>query len=171
MPRYNVATSDIVRLYEVDLQTMQEIADSLGMTKQAVWHRLKKVAGSGFKATNVNRICRHCGASFTTNRKRIRSGQGTYCSMRCYHSSVSVYGRFSRHGQRRARAIAGAKQGEIVHHIDGDTHNNEPGNLVVFHSNAQHVGFHKSGAALWLKEGVERGEFKFTSVTIWPKPG
>lgn len=149
--RYAVSTDDLVRLYEVDLLTMQEIADRLGMTKQAVWHRLKKVAGSQFKALSVPRTCGHCVEPFTTNRKRIRQGVGKYCSIRCYQSDVSVHGRYSKAGQREGRKLCGAKTGEVVHHIDGDTMNNAGWNLVVFPSNASHMSFHKSGKAERLK--------------------
>ena len=152
MHRYPVLTEDLVHWYEVELLTMQEIADLYGMSKQAVWHRLKKVAGSQFKALSVPRVCKHCGESFTTNRKRIRGGWGKFCSIRCYQSSVSLYGRYSRQGQRVARRVSGAGVGEIPHHVDGDTLNNEVWNLVVFPSNAAHMSFHKSGNALRLKE-------------------
>jgi len=34
------------------------------------------------------------------------------------------------------------KRGEVVHHIDGDSSNNNPNNLMVFKDNATHLFFH-----------------------------
>lgn len=32
--------------------------------------------------------------------------------------------------------------GEVVHHIDGDKHNNDPKNLMIFSSQAEHARWH-----------------------------
>jgi len=34
------------------------------------------------------------------------------------------------------------KKGEVVHHIDGDPHNNDTVNLMVFKSQADHMAYH-----------------------------
>lgn len=34
------------------------------------------------------------------------------------------------------------KPGEVVHHIDGDKHNNDPENLIVFKNQQEHVKYH-----------------------------
>ena len=34
------------------------------------------------------------------------------------------------------------KPGEVVHHIDGDKHNNDPENLMVFKNQQEHVKYH-----------------------------
>lgn len=35
------------------------------------------------------------------------------------------------------------KKGEVVHHIDGDKTNNDPSNLMIFASQAEHMKYHK----------------------------
>jgi len=44
--------------------------------------------------------------------------------------------------------------GETVHHIDGNGHNNNPDNLWVFRSNAEHSRFHKTGVAIKQDDGA-----------------
>ena len=49
-----------------------------------------------------------------------------------------------------AEALLGRKmnRGEVVHHEDQDRHNNSPGNLIVFPSQAMHARHHKLGHCL-----------------------
>lgn len=35
------------------------------------------------------------------------------------------------------------RKGEVVHHVDGDKHNNDPQNLMIFESQAEHARWHK----------------------------
>ena len=148
---------ELWRLYRTELLTMQAIADRFGCTKQAIQHRLKRL-GVDYHVTKLVRKCKKCGGEFTANRAGIKGGTRTYCSSFCYHADRSIYGTYSKAGSRVARAVVGAKEGEVVHHINGDHLDSRPENLMVFPSNAAHVSFHKSGAAKMLKEKVETGQ-------------
>lgn len=37
------------------------------------------------------------------------------------------------------------KEGEVVHHIDGNKHNNSPDNIIVFDSKSSHTRYHRTG--------------------------
>ena len=45
------------------------------------------------------------------------------------------------------------KKGEVVHHIDENKSNNNPDNLIVFASNADHSAYHK-GCEIYEKDGI-----------------
>jgi hypothetical protein len=47
---------------------------------------------------------------------------------------------------------------EVVHHIDNDPTNNEPSNLMVFASNADHIRFHHGGRAIKQDDGAYKVE-------------
>lgn len=46
------------------------------------------------------------------------------------------------------------KDGEVVHHLDKNKHNNELDNLIVFRSNADHSAFHKGVRAIKCEDGI-----------------
>lgn len=52
------------------------------------------------------------------------------------------------HGRHEHRAVAEMmigrplRHGEVVHHINGDKHDNRPENLMVFSSQQEHVAYH-----------------------------
>lgn len=149
---FSATDDDLTRMYSKEFLQTQEIAKRYGVTRQTVWYRAKRLGLRTAKRKTVAIICPYCKEPFTGY---INSGRQKYCSLRCYHSSVSLHGKYSKQGLRMAREVSGAVGNEIPHHIDGDNFNNAPWNLVVFPSNAVHMSFHKSGLAARLKEWAE----------------
>lgn len=45
------------------------------------------------------------------------------------------------------------KRGEVVHHIDRDRKNNDPDNLIVFHTKEDHNRFHNGGTLEQIEDG------------------
>ena len=162
--------SEAVRLYEGELLNFREIGERLGVTRQCAYLWVRKAGGCETHAMDMSAECANCGEPYKTSRQQIKAGR-KFCSRPCYFAATSLYGEYSRQGQRQGRKVAEAQEGEVVHHIDGNTFNNAEGNLIVFCSNAQHMSFHKSGAAAWLKDKVARRQVVLTEVTHWPDGG
>ena len=147
--KFTIPDEELIRLYSVDLVRVNAIAVRYGVTRQTVNYRLKQLGVVRYKRKVLHVACINCGEMY--DYWPSQAG-GKYCGRRCFFEKTSKYGRYSRQGQRVARRVSGAWVGEIAHHIDGDTMNNEAWNLVVFPSNASHMSFHKSGNAEKLKE-------------------
>jgi len=117
------------------------------------------------------RPCKECGATFTPSPS---NGRALYCSQSCvwkatkgpeFNAKIAkeyaparaekvrgsgTRGYVKRNGRHEHRQVAERKigralgPGEVVHHIDGDKHNNEPGNLAVM-TQAEHMREHGLG--------------------------
>lgn len=166
--KFNISDDELIRMYSVDLTPVQEIAAAHGVTRQTVWHRVKRLGLTSYKRKTQHIKCENCGEMYD---RWPSQGAGKFCSRHCYFEATSLYGDCSKAGQQQGRKVAKAQEGEVVHHIDGNTFNNVEGNLVVFRSHAQHCSFHKSGAAAWLKDKVARRQVVLTEVTHWPDGG
>ena len=108
--------------------------------------------------------CVQCGAE--TYRKPSRShARRFFCCWACRsawlreNASPTTYIKAPGTGVPEHRAVAEAKlgralhPGEVVHHIDRNPHNNDPGNLMVMKSASEHAKLHhrEDGHPRWGK--------------------
>ena len=81
----------------------------------------------------------------------------------------TCYGKtFGRHTHRVvAEQMLGRplKQGEVVHHIDRNRRNNDPSNLMIFPSQAEHALWHRN-ETLWRPNKKQPKCYKKTKCTI-----
>ena len=61
---------------------------------------------------------------------------------RVCHDTTYTYEHIKAAEQKLGRKL---KAGEVVHHIDENKKNNDPSNLMVFSSTAEHTSYHQSG--------------------------
>lgn len=101
--------------------------------------------------------CANCGKEFERPAKEAtrRNKTVNYCSTDCFKAAhVAKPHVYRKSGDRHAhRGVAEAKIGrallprEVVHHIDGDKHNNHPDNIAVLPNRAIHSRLHIQNAA------------------------
>lgn len=147
MKQSKLPPQDVVYHYTVNHLTYEEIGKLYGVTRQAVYKVIKKQGITTQQGEHVDCECAYCGKSFTKTRKRWKSTMYHYCSENCYFASRENPAYLPwRQGLRLARAIVGQhfqlQPGHVVHHVDGNNHNNNLSNLWVFASNAEHTAFH-----------------------------
>lgn len=133
-------------------EPMATIAQAAGITRVAVWRRLKQAGADPRKmhgrVTWVVHTCSVCGTVFAKKKGDKRSPFRRYCSRRCYyrfrHSDCTV---MWRQGTRIARDVVAGYYGtlppeSVVHHIDKDDRNNDASNLMLFANQRDHLRWH-----------------------------
>lgn len=140
------SNEQLIRLYVSDHLTMQEIADKLKITRQAVWNRLNWLGVKAEQGERVSLNCDFCGKIYEIPRSKWKKGT-RYCSQDCYFlARFNPQYRQDRHCQRLARVIVSQHfplaQEHVVHHKDGNNKNNNIDNLAVFASQSDHLIFH-----------------------------
>lgn len=107
--------------------------------------------------------CKKCGNDV----KHAPSRPRVYCSKECSYPRVEAKGstwlgkngylyiQHGRKGKKRLlhRVIAGAIEGQVVHHKDENKLNNDPANLEILEGGqSQHIRMHNPVLSRWAKE-------------------
>ena len=146
--------------YLVEHLTLSEIGEKLGISRQAVFNRIRRCRIDVSTAERFKVLCDICGKEYETTRKRWRISYKHFCSMGCsgkYKSNPEY--RQWRNGQRIGRLVMESvlerplRDGEVVHHRDGNNGNNDKGNLMLFSSNSEHMKFHHAERRERLLQG------------------
>lgn len=158
-----ILTEMAIELWDKDLYSLQMIGDVFGVTRQAVKKYLNKRGISTAKGKREV-ICDYCGKIFKRAKCYLRVRRKNYCCSGHYHAVVFspeyIENRYSCKAAKKVVMSCGYHvdydKGEVVHHRDGNQGNNDPMNLLVFRSNADHGRWHRAG-------GPDSGV-----VPVWP---
>jgi hypothetical protein len=135
--------------------------------------------------SSVELVCGVCGSAYSRTAKK--AARSKYCSRPCAQIGVSRASAALRGDVLRGRGLGKTKYvkrcgrhehrivaeqilgrplepGEIVHHIDRDGRNNDPSNLMIFGSRAEHMAEHRdelnaARAAVWDDEDDDEPPF------------
>ena len=99
--------------------------------------------------------CKRCGKEFYRRFGEQRKAKTFFCSRLCRDKNRMELAKpttyLKDNARHKHRIVAenklgrALKKGEIVHHLDGDKHNNDPDNLRIFVNQAEHARYHFSG--------------------------
>ncbi len=142
---------DIVNAFSNQLESMVSIGKRYGVTRQTI-HRVLSLSGVPIGESGKMAVtCAACGAGVVRYRSRIRKNKNHFCNMDCYSDYLEAGNGNpyiqNRQGQRIGRAIVSnyydLQPGQIVHHVDRNTLNNLPKNLMVFANQGDHTRHHR----------------------------
>ena len=145
--RKQLDTQQVVVWYTRHMLTLRQIAELTGVTAPTIAARLRAAGVSAHDGTWIKRACAFCGIEVLVRRARARKTSESFCCQEHYAASrENPDYRPWRTGQRLARAVVSQYflllPGHIVHHKDGDNHNNDRANLAVYASHSDHLTHH-----------------------------
>jgi hypothetical protein len=148
----NLEREKAINLFADQHYSCNMIAKALGYSRAGIKKFLNHAGYDTSKsiARNMTIECLNCGKKVT---KPTCIGRKTkYCSSGCYYEFMKD-GEYKpyRQGQRIGRAMLqpyisryfGKNQKFVVHHKDGDDHNNNFNNLIAFYSQSDHLAYHR----------------------------
>ena len=150
-----ISDSDVrlaVKRYEYDCEPLANIAADLGVSRQALWKRFRKLGVETAKglATRRKLTCDYCGEEYEVTRSQYRikvKNKRNFCTDTCYHlylrSADTVYNRhMSRVSRDKVSKFYDLAPGNVVHHRDKNQFNTDINNLMVFKNHSDHVKYH-----------------------------
>lgn len=166
MKNLNDNVDNIASLYFADYQSLREIAALFECSAMAIQSCLKRHGHDTSKRKYLLK-CARCQKEIKKTRRVIRRtiGKiGLFCDARCYQlhlteNAISPGSEGIRHSNRVAREIMARVYGNlpvksIVHHVDGNAHNNDLSNLMLLDSQQSHLMIHRGfGAPVILFDG------------------
>ncbi len=167
-PKSTLKPQDVVVLYTIQHLSCSQIAKIAGLSRQAIWKVLR------FSGTNTSRgpgggtrvmiECEFCGTKKEWTRSRWRHTNHHYCSPECYYAAIENPGYHPwRQGQRLAKAIVSQyftlQEGNVIHHKDGDSRNNDRSNLAVYQSQSAHMKHHRGSNTKPIWDGFNLCHF------------
>ncbi len=147
--RMRISKEQLKELYTRKHLTCDQIGEMLGFSGRSVARKMKRFGISTHDGEWVKVRCFYCGVDFEMLRGRWKKTKNPYCCAEHYWASLEnpSYVR-SVCGSRLARAIASQyiKLGldVVIHHEDGDCHNNDRSNLKAFKDQGDHIKYHRS---------------------------
>ena len=114
----------------------------------------------------VLKVCLNCGIVFYLRPADERKGGGKYHNEACRRAYQAAHtkeylkiGRMTVHrivaSQKLGRPLT---KGEVVHHIDGDSHNNHPDNLMVLTSQSVHSKIEGNFTNIPIEQRIRNGQ-------------
>jgi YHS domain-containing protein len=125
------------------------IAKTQGVSRQAVFAALKK-AGISTQKGPITIQCSVCKTKLKRTKSKTRGAIHNFCGQKCYLEFTKTP-KYQSHrinqntAKRELEKTLGVNTLFIAYHRDGDESNNEPKNLIAFHSNSDLQIYRRGG--------------------------
>lgn len=159
---------EIVDLYSKDTP-IKDICEMAEITRSSLYNSLKRSGIETGRREVLLMICPNCGQKFTRPKSHNKGKLAGYCSIQCFHQDRTISGEYDMIGDklvkvskdinksdimrkmyyRQARAELKRngielKEGQVIHHINGQIDCNTIDNLMIFDNHSEHMKYHHS---------------------------